>query len=144
MIGYKETWIGVECEGRLSDIETLFVGSLGDEFDMIASSTIDQPHIYFCSPAVEQMIELGEWNDIFSFIQGCGKLITFEVPADRLSEIPAQIRNLVHIMYMFYSPDFDLLKSNDSVKVVHGDYKLHCITKCNMQSVTPDGYKHDR
>ena len=144
MIGYKETWVGMECEGRLSDIETLFVGSIGNAFELTRiHQDFDQLHIYFCSPAVEQMIEYGKWADVFNFIDSLNKLVTFEVPAGRLHEIPAQIRNMVHIMYMFHSPDFDLLKSNDSMKVVHGDYRLHCITKCNMQEVTPDGYKHD-
>ena len=144
MIGYKDTWVGMECEGRLSDIETLFVGSLGNEWDEQKDKWILQQHIYFCSPAVEQMIESGDWPEMFNFLSTTSRLVTFEVPEGKLHMIPAQIRNMVHIMYMFHSPDFELLKANDSMKVEHGDYRLHCVTKCNMQEVTPDGYKHDK
>ena len=143
MIGYKETWVGMECEGRLSDIKTLFIGNVDKDWSNTITFVV-QPHVYFCSPAVEQLIEYSNWPDVLNWIEKENRLVTFEVPEGRLHLIPPQIRKMVHIMYMFHSPDFALLKSNDSMKVVHNDYHLHCITKCNMQEVTPDGYKHDK
>ena len=144
MIGYKTHWIGNECEGRLSDIETLFIGDI--DCEPMQNGWVAENHVYLCSPAVNQMIERGSWNWFFDLLQNglSSKIITLEVPAGELHKIPAQIRNMVHIMYMFHDMDFGLLKSNDSMKVVHGSYQLHCTTKCNMQEVTPDGYKHDK
>ena len=40
--------------------------------------------------------------------------------------------------------EVELLKKNDSIKIVHGDYKLYCTSIQNMQKVSPDDYKYDR
>ena len=47
-------------------------------------------------------------------------------------------------MYMMVDPDVSLLKKNDSIKVIYGDYSLYCTSIQNMQHVTPDDYKYDR
>ena len=47
-------------------------------------------------------------------------------------------------MYMIHDKEVGLLKKNDSIKVVYGDYKLYCSSIQNMQKVTPDDYKYDR
>ena len=53
MIGYRTHWYGKEVEGRFTDIETLFVSdtkALQEKLQVPA-------HVYFCSPATEQLIE---------------------------------------------------------------------------------------
>ena len=52
MIGFRKHWYGKECEGRLTDVETLFIADIrvkGVDMEKM-------PHIYFCSGAVEQLI----------------------------------------------------------------------------------------
>jgi hypothetical protein len=146
MIGFKQYWYGKECEGRLTDVETLFISDLEDldlkEIDLM-------PHIYFCSGAVEQLLEEDgdydiDWDVINDLIDNENLTISLEVEPDTLSDIPPMMRIKTHIMYMMVDPDVALLKKNDSIKVVYADYSLYCASIQNMQHVTPDDYKYDR
>ena len=150
MIGFKDYWYGKECEGRLTDVETLFIDDIDAdswEQEHIPGGT-HAPHIYFCSGAVQQIIqgtnEIMDWNWLDEYIDKWNKTITLEVTPGMLENIPAGIRIKVHIMYMMNQKDVRLLKKNDSIKVVYDDYSLYCTSIQNMQHVTPDDYKHDR
>jgi hypothetical protein len=104
------------------------------------------PHIYFCSGAVEQLIENKctiNWDTLNDIVDNKNTTITIEVEPDNLSKIPAIIRIKTHIMYMMIDPDLSLLKKNDSVKILYADYSLYCTSIQNMQHVTPDDYKFD-
>ena len=149
MIGYKDYWYGKECEGRLTDVETLFIADIESlwEQETIPGGT-NSPHIYFCSGAVQQMIqdssEIINWEWLDEYIEKWNKIITLEVTPGMLKDIPPMIRIKTHIMYMMNEEDVRLLKKNDSIKVVYDDYSLYCTSIQNMQHVTPDDYKHDR
>jgi hypothetical protein len=146
MIGFKKYWYGKECEGRLTDVETLFICDLED----MSLEDIDlAPHIYFCSGAVEQLLEENgdydiDWDVINNIIDEKQLTVSLEVEPDTLSDIPPMMRIKTHIMYMMVDPDVALLKKNDSIKVVYADYSLYCASIQNMQHVTPDDYKYDR
>ena len=143
MIGFRKHWYGKECEGRLTDVETLFIAD-------ITVKGIDMekmPHIYFCSGAVNQLIEgKGDlnWDWMNKFIDRTGITISLECTPGMLNHIPPMIRIKTHIMYMIKEEEVELLKKNDSIKVVYGDYNLYCTSIQNMQKVTPDDYKYDR
>ena len=146
MIGFRKYWYGKECEGRFTDVETLFISDIDglnlDEIDLM-------PHFYFCSGAVEQLLEEYDeydidWDIINNLIWEKNLTISLEVEPDTLSMIPPMIRIKTHIMYMISDKDVSLLKKNDSIKVVYDDYSLYCSSIQNMQHVTPDDYKHDR
>ena len=146
MIGFRKYWYGKECEGRLTDVETLFISDIDglhlDEIELM-------PHIYFCSGAIEQLLEEYDdydinWDVINKLIDEQNLTISLEVEPDTLSMIPPMIRIKTHIMYMISDTDVSLLKKNDSIKVVYADYSLYCSSIQNMQHVTPDDYKHDR
>jgi hypothetical protein len=143
MIGFKKFWYGKECEGRLTDVETLFISDIkGLDLDKCEK----MPHIYFCSGAVEQLIENKytiNWDTLNNIVDNENTTITIEVEPDNLSKIPAIIRIKTHIMYMMIDPDLSLLKKNDSVKILYADYSLYCTSIQNMQHVTPDDYKFD-
>ena len=145
MIGFRKYWYGKECEGRLTDVETLFIADISVKgLDMEKMS-----HIYFCSTAIEQIIrgdiksELN-WDWMNKFIDRTKITISLEVTPGMLQRIPAMIRIKTHIMYMMNEEEVGLLKKNDSIKVVYGDYKLYCTSIQNMQKVSPDDYKYDR
>jgi len=146
MIGFKKYWYGKECEGRLTDVETLFICDIDD----LSLEDIElAPHIYFCSGAVEQLLEEDanyeiDWDIINEIIDEKQLTISLEVEPDTLSDIPPMMRIKTHIMYMMVDPDVALLKKNDSIKVVYADYSLYCASIQNMQHVTPDDYKYDR
>ena len=143
MIGFRKYWYGKECEGRLTDVETLFIADI----DVKGLVMEKAPHIYFCSPAVRQLIKgKGDlnWNWLNAFIDRTGTTISLECEPGMLKEVPAMIRIKTHIMYMMNEEEVGLLKQNDSVKVVYAPYSLYCASIQNMQKVTPDDYKYDR
>ena len=84
------------------------------------------------------------WDWMNKFIDRTNITISLEVTPGMLTNIPAMIRIKTHIMYMLNINEVELLKKNDSVKFVYGDYKLYCTSIQNMQKVTPDDYKYDR
>ena len=143
MIGFRKYWYGKECEGRLTDVETLFIADItvkGVDMEKM-------PHIYFCSGAVKQLTEgKGDlnWDWMNKFIDRTGITISLECTPGMLNHIPPMIRIKTHIMYMINETEVGLLKKNDSIKVVYGDYNLYCTSIQNMQKVTPDDYKYDR
>ena len=147
MIGFRKYWYGKECEGRLTDVETLFIADIrvkGVDMEKM-------PHIYFCSGAVEQLITNDmknqsqlDWDWMNKFIDQTGITISLECEPGMLKDIPPMIRIKTHIMYMMYEEEVGLLKKNDSIKVIHAPYSLYCASIQNMQKVTPDDYKYDR
>ena len=142
MIGFRKYWYGKECEGRLTDVETLFIADI----DVKGLNMEKAPHIYFCSPAVRQLIKgKGDlnWDWMNSFIDRTGTSISLECEPGMLKHIPPMIRIKTHIMYMMNEEEVGLLKQNDSVKVVYAPYSLYCASIQNMQKVTPDDYKYD-
>jgi len=143
MIGFRKYWYGKECEGRLTDVETLFIADItvkGVDMEKM-------PHIYFCSGAVKQLIEgKGDlnWDWLNRFIDRTGITISLECEPGMLKDVPPMMRIKTHIMYMMNEEEVGLLKQNDSVKVVYAPYSLYCASIQNMQKVTPDDYKYDR
>ena len=147
MIGFRKHWYGKECEGRLTDVETLFIADIrvkGVDMEKM-------PHIYFCSGAVEQLITNDmknqsqlDWDWMNKFIDRTGITISLECTPGMLKDVPPMIRIKTHIMYMINEEEVGLLKKNDSIKVIHAPYSLYCASIQNMQKVTPDDYKYDR
>ena len=147
MIGFRKYWYGKECEGRLTDVETLFIADIrvkGVDMEKM-------PHIYFCSGAVEQLITNDmknqsqlDWDWMNKFIDRTGITISLECTPGMLKDVPPMIRIKTHIMYMMNDEEVGLLKQNDSVKVIYAPYSLYCASIQNMQKVTPDDYKYDR
>ena len=147
MIGFRKYWYGKECEGRLTDVETLFIADIrvkGVDMEKM-------PHIYFCSGAVEQLITNDmknqsqlDWDWMNKFIDRTGITISLECTPGMLKDVPPMIRIKTHIMYMMNEKEVGLLKKNDSIKVIHAPYSLYCASIQNMQKVTPDDYKYDR
>ena len=143
MIGFRKYWYGKECEGRLTDVETLFIADI----DVKGLNMEKAPHIYFCSPAVRQLIKgKGDlnWDWLNAFIDRTGITISLECEPGMLKDVPPMVRIKTHIMYMMNDEEVGLLKQNDSVKVVYAPYSLYCTSIQNMQKVTPDDYKYDR
>ena len=143
MIGFRKYWYGKECEGRLTDVETLFIADI----DVKGLNMEKAPHIYFCSPAVRQLIKgKGDlnWDWLNAFIDRTGITISLECEPGMLKDVPPMVRIKTHIMYMMNEEEVGLLKKNDSIKVIHAPYSLYCASIQNMQKVTPDDYKYDR
>ncbi len=145
MIGFKDYWFGKECEGRLTDVETLFVANVNlEEPNELQQILYKAPHIYICSPATNQMITINDWQWLNDLVDRGRHVVSIEVTPGQLELIPPMIRIKCHIMYMINQKEVSLLKKNDSIKVVYDDYSLYCASIQNMQHVKPDDYKYDR
>jgi len=139
MIGYRTHWYGKEVEGRFTDIETLFISDIKALYEKLEVPA----HVYFCSPATEQLIKQDDWMNMFELISD-NTFVTIEATPGMVEQIPPMIRIRAHILLMLNCTDAGLLKKTDSIKVVYADYSLYCTTVHNMQQVTPDDYKFDR
>ena len=139
MIGYRTHWYGKEVEGRFTDIETLFISDIKALYEKLEVPA----HVYFCSPATEQLIKQDDWMNMFELITD-NTFVTIEATPGMVEHIPPMIRIRAHILLMMNCTDAGLLKKTDSIKVVYADYSLYCTTVHNMQQVTPDDYKFDR
>jgi hypothetical protein len=139
MIGYRTHWYGKEVEGRFTDIETLFISDIKALYEKLEVPA----HVYFCSPATEQLIKQDDWMNMFELITD-NTFVTIEATPGMVEHIPPMIRIRAHILLMLNCTDAGLLKKTDSIKVVYADYSLYCTTVHNMQQVTPDDYKFDR
>ena len=139
MIGYRTHWYGKEVEGRFTDIETLFISDIKALYEKLEIPA----HVYFCSPATEQLIKQDDWMNMFELISD-NTFVTIEATPGMVEQIPPMIRIRAHILLMLNCTDAGLLKKTDSIKVVYADYSLYCTTVHNMQQVTPDDYKFDR
>lgn len=139
MIGYRTHWYGKEVEGRFTDIETLFVS----DTKALQENLQVPAHVYFCSPATEQLVKQNDWSNMFDLISD-NTFVTIEATPGMVEHIPPMIRIRAHILLMLNCSDAGLLKKTDSIKVVYADYSLYCTTVHNMQQVTPDDYKFDR
>ena len=59
MIGFKGFWYGKEVEGRFTGVNTIFIA---DFKSLPESMYIEQPHIYICSGATQQLIDENNCN----------------------------------------------------------------------------------
>jgi hypothetical protein len=135
----KSNWYGREVEGRLADVETVFVrGKVPDNFK-------EYPHIYFTTEYIEMAVQCSDdvWDTIHSILE-TRQFVTIEANAWTLDKIPMSIFNRVHIIYRIADPNVAKLKQTDTLSVDAGWYRVHQITKCNMMEINPDDYKFDR
>lgn len=128
----KDYFFGKEVEGPLADISTCFVRN------RIPGDYIRYPHIYFCISYVERKF----WGHVEECLDSA-KIVTLEVTADLLKEIPATLLNRCRIMLSLDCPELELLKKNDILKIVTKPFTTYNVVKCTMQQSIPDDYKFD-
>ena len=80
----KSYWYGKEVEGRLSDIETVFVrGQLPKNYK-------EYPHVYFTIEYIEMCCVHGNWDDIHSILE-TKQYVTIEANSKTMDKIPMSI-----------------------------------------------------
>lgn len=134
----KDHWYGKEVEGRLSDIETVFIrkGVLPNDYS-------NYPHIYFTIEYIEDCVKgTNTWNVIHELLS-TKQMITIEANQQVFNSIPMSIFNRVHIIYRIADPNVEKLKKTDTLSIDAGWYRCSQITKENMLITTPDSYKFD-
>lgn len=138
----KQQWRGRECEGRYSDIMTLFVRELGDGIDVEYLS--EYPHYYFTIEYMKCCFEnSAEIDAIREILDDTNCAVTIEANADTIERIPPDLFNRCHVIYRIQDTAVQRLKSTDTLSIDAGWYRVHQITKCNMMEINPDNYKFD-
>ena len=133
----KSYWYGKEVEGRLSDIETVFVrGQLPKNYK-------EYPHVYFTIEYIEMCCTHGNWDDIHTILE-TKQYVTIEANSKTMDKIPMSIFNRAHIIYRIQDSHVRKLKKTDTLSIDAGWYRVHQIMKCNLMEINPDDYKFDR
>ena len=133
----KSYWYGKEVEGRLSDIETVFVrGQLPKNYK-------EYPHVYFTIEYIEMCCTHGNWDDIHNILE-TKQYVTIEANSKTMDKIPMSIFNRAHVIYRIQDIHVAKLKKTHTLPNDAGWYRVHQITKCNMMEINPDDYKFDR
>lgn len=132
----KDYWYGKEVEGRLSDIQTVFVRKT------IPDNFLNYPHIYFTIEYIKMCKELNSWQSILNLIDS-NQIITLEVNSEVLDFLPISLFQRCHLIYRIVDSNFSRLKETDTLSIDAGWYRVHQITKMNMQEICPDNYKFD-
>ena len=133
----KSYCYGKEVEGRLSDIETVFVrGQVPENYK-------EYPHIYFTIEYIEMACVHGNWDDIHDILE-TKQYVTVEANQKTIDKIPMSIFNKVHLIYRIPDENVTKLKKTDTLSIDQGWYRVHQVTKCNMMEINPDDYKFDR
>ena len=133
----KSYWYGKEVEGRLSDIETVFVrGQLPKNYK-------EYPHVYFTIEYIEMCCVHGNWDDIHTILE-TKQYVTIEANSKTMDKIPMSIFNRTHLIYRIPDIHVAKLKKTDTLSIDAGWYRVHQIMKCNVMEINPDDYKFDR
>ena len=134
----KSNWYGRECEGRYSDIDTVFVRiDIPDNFK-------DYPHIYFTIEYIREAVKRNSWDSILGILE-TRQIVTIEADAGTIEQIPLGVFNRVHIIYRIVDPlAIHHLKKTDTISIDTGRYASIQSMKGCMQHITPDDYKYDR
>ena len=133
----KSYWYGKEVEGRLSDIETVFVRGA------VPKNYKDYPHIYFTIEYVEMACVHGNWDEIHRILD-TKQFVTIEANEKTMEKIPMSIFNRAHVIYRIADAHVAKLKKTDTLSIDAGWYRVHQIMKCNLMEINPDDYKFDR
>ena len=125
----KSYWYGREVEGRLSDIETVFVRG------QVPKNYKDYPHIYFTTEYIEMACVHENWDEIHTILE-TKQYVTIEANEKTMDKIPMSIFNRAHIIYRIQNKHVAKLKNTDTLSVDAGWYRVHQITKCNMMKIS--------
>jgi len=130
MVVKKNTkfWIGIEVEGRLKGLKTLFiVGNQSIDKVRTYKNLNNVQHLYF---GAGNQSRVSDFSTLLYFAKQ--ELITFEVEAKYLDKLPIQVlsNNNIHLIITFKVKNLKI-KENDSIKI-EDSTDVYMISKCNM------------
>lgn len=137
----RKCWTGIEVEGRLKGIRTLFITKL-EENSIAVLVLISEPHIFLCPTVVQNQCPVLV-EKFVSAAYDKGKIVTVAVkPADG-NKLRPIVKVLAHIMVDINLHGFEWLKSTDTVKLELAPYTtLSCAVEQTSKS-TPESYATD-
>ncbi len=134
----SKLWIGIECEGRLKGLKTLFIANKTDLQQIILISKENNiSHLYFNAGK-------NEFND-FEIIRKLYQEYTITLEVTNVDNIPLDIIKYCHIMYRILETEsLDKIKDTDTIKIESPNTQIYCITKEQMMKNNFDEYKTDK
>jgi len=141
----KKIWRGRECEGRYSDLMTVFVRDLEDPKKAdIGIKYLEYPHYYFTIEYMRKAHENTAYIQVIrDILDQTNMAVTIEAMQDTLERIPPDLVNRCHIIYRIHDKALQVLKDTDTLSIDAGWYRVHQVTKLNMMEITPSSYKFD-
>lgn len=141
----KKVWKGRECEGRYSDLMTVFVRDLPKPGSAdIGVKYSECPHYYFTIEYMRKARENTPYIQVIrDILDRTNMAVTIEAMQDTLEQIPPDLVNRCHIIYRIHDKALQVLKDTDTLSIDAGWYRCHMITKMNMQETKPSNYIYD-
>ncbi len=143
MITRKGPFVGVEVEGRLKGVRTLFLG----EVPLVAYVTTVYyqkcPHIFIRNQAVTRLKEI-DWQTIERWVDENHYIVTLECDQGDVGDIPLAIAAKVHIMCVLDLFSLSRLKETDTIKMRSGDGQSLTVTVGNCLRHKIEDYSEDR
>lgn len=130
-------WRGVEVEGRLAGVPTLFMDAGVYLPDALLEERVH--HYYLTAGCVEE----SGWEAVIILCRQVEQPVTLEVTPRQLGDMPAYLSERCHIMLSLDVPQMSRLKDTDTVKLVMGAYDVFCITPEQMVHTVPSDYLGD-
>lgn len=112
MAAIKDLWEGIEIEGRLFGMKTLFVGEFPD-LDQLKLAIVKYPHVFF-NPAFLRKFgfDIVVWAVSQTYCTVC-------IESTMLPFVPDVVRDKAHLMLTLSVPAAGLLKPTDSVRICY-------------------------
>ena len=145
----KKQWRGRECEGRYSDLMTMFVRDLEKDgnknsYGLLVDDLGDYPHYYFTIEYMKKCYENTPYIDTVRWILDSSNMaVTVEADTNTLERIPPDLVNRCHIIYRIHDKALQVLKDTDTLSIDAGWYRCHMIAKMHMQETKPSNYMFD-
>ena len=129
-------WEGIEVEGRLFGLKTLFVSKL------LPKNYRDYPHVYLRRNYLKT-------HNAFAaalLIAAGDQIVTLEVDKKTINKVPAYLfeKRNVHFMFCIDAPWYKKLRSHDSIRFDFEFQKVGTISAGQVLIATPQDYKDDK
>lgn len=134
-------WTGVEVEGRLSGLRTLFLRGIPEDNRQL----VDMPHVF-----IDHEMDFTDprWPVFRDYLAtSYTGLVTLSVLQDELGEAPGvygyALLNKAHIMVVVELPAIPYLKPTDTIKVTTAPYLCRSFVWDCGQRTEPQHYAQD-
>lgn len=129
-------WEGLEVEGRLFGLKTLFVSKI------LPEDYRDYPHVYLRSNYLKTTHAFAAALLVASGDQ----IVTLEVDKKTISKVPAYLfeKRNVHFMFCIDAPWYKKLRGHDSIRFDFGFQHVGTISAGQVLIATPQDYKDDK
>ncbi len=132
-------WEGIEIEGRLRGLLTVFAGNPATVNDLRKIRLHECEHIYLNEEVIFK-------DGVFEYLRQLPRRIIISLSfynPSKIAELPKDLLQRCHIVLVFECPALSLLKTTDMVKIEVGSYHNFQTTKQCFGETLPEEYEED-